>query len=252
MPAFKKNNKSLKKKRSYKKKPAVSKSVKLYIAKTMNKKEEHKLTSSGVTNAQVIVYGTVPQAVLQYDCRDPFVLCTQSAGQGGRIGNQINVTSCRLKGFISITGATITSNIYIRMIVLRTKQDILPVNGTLANLFQFGNNVLPPVGTLQDMIRYVNKDFYTVYGDKKVLLGSSDGTTSTLAMNNTMGNIFFNFDLMKCWGGKVLWNESSTAPTNKACYLIFVPCNADGTAVTALQLAPYKVSVNMEVAYTDV
>jgi len=233
------------------KKPLLSKSVKSMVQRMITSKDEHKVAASSVANQAVTVYNTITQSLLQYDCRQVFQAIAQGAGEGNRIGNSINCTSNIVSGFVQIAGATITSNIYIRMVVLRTKADILPVNGTLNNLFNFGNNVLPPVGTLMDMIRNINKDYYTVYFSKKVLLGSSDSVTSVLAMNNTMGNCFFQFDLTKHFGGKITYNDANNTPTNKAAYLIFIPCNADGTVVTTLQLAPYQVSINNEVKYTD-
>jgi len=229
----------------------LTKSVKTMVERMITAKDEHKVAASSSANNAIIVYNSITQSLYQYDCRQAFQAISQGAGEGNRIGNSINVTSNIVSGFIQIAGATITSNIYIRMVLLRTKADILPVNGTLNNLFNFGNNVLPPVGTLMDMIRNINKDYYTVYASRKVLLGSSDAVTSVLAMNNTMGNCFFKFDLTKHFGGKITWNDANNTPTNKAAYLIFIPCNADGTVVTTLQLAPYQVSINNEIKYTD-
>lgn len=253
MPAYKKPFKPrvYKKKRLLKKKPVVSKNIKLYVKKAMTIGEELKSNAFSQTSQPLTIYDPALQAVYQYDLRSLFQSILQSAGAGGRIGNRINVTSCRLRGFVSVVGTSVLSNIWVRMLILRLKSDTLPVNGTLANLYQFGNNVLPPVGTLQDMIRDINTDYYTVYNDRKVLLGSSDSTTSTLAMNNTVGNCFFEFDLKKIFGGKIQYNDTATVPTNKSAFMIFVPCNANGTVITAAQIAPFTVSINTEVKYTD-
>jgi len=233
------------------KKLTLMKSVESMVKTINSKYEEHKVAAHSVANVAISPYNAGAQSLTQYDCRAVFQSISQGAGEGNRIGNQITCTSNIIRGFIQIAGAVITSNIYIRMVILKAKADLLPVNGTLAQLFQFGNNTLPPVGTLMDMIRDINKDYYTVYFSRKVLLGSSDAVTSVLPMNNSIGNCFFTFDLTKHFGGKITYNDTNSTPTNKAAFMIFIPCNADGTIVSALQLAPYQVTINTEVKYTD-
>lgn len=229
----------------------VSPAVKNYVDKQIVKKAEPKTNAHALNNQALQIYDAVAQTLTIYDCRQALTTIAQSAGSGGRVGNQIRVTKFNVYGFITLNTTSIASNLYFRIVMLRCREDNITPNGLLGTLFQFGNNSLPPVGNLLDMMRKFNKDFFIIYGQKIALLGSSDGTTSTLAMNNTTGSYMFRFDLMKVFGGKVIYNDTTTTPTNKACYLMFIPCNANGTVVTASQISPYVTTINSEVTYTD-
>lgn len=229
----------------------VSPAVKNYINKQIVKKAEPKSNANSLNNQNIQIYNAGTQTLTVYDCRAVFTTCLQSAGQGGRIGNQLNVTKFDVYGFIQVAGSPILSNVYIKLIMMRVKEDNISPNGLFNQLFQFGNNTVGPVGNLLDMMRAFNKDYFTIYATKTILLGSSDSTTSALAMNNSIGNYMFRFNLMKVFGGKILFNDNTLTPTNKACYLVYLPCNADGTVITAGQIAPYLTTINTEMVYTD-
>jgi len=233
------------------KQPKVTKAVKAYVDKAVVRKEEHKSIASSIANLSISTYNPSFQTMTVYDCGSALQSVLIGAGSGNRIGNQINVTSYIVRGFINIQGAPITTNVYIRMIVLRVKRDISTVNGSLGQLYQFGNNTLAPEGTLNDMMRAINKDFYTVYYSRQVLMGSCDAVTSRLPMNNSVGSHMFSFDLKKVFGGKIIYNDTATTPQNKSAYLLFVPCNADGTVLTNTQILPYFTSIDTEIQYTD-
>jgi len=230
----------------------VSKPIKAYIDKKMKTGGEKKTDGDNANQLALINYNVATQSFTVYDCSLPLQSIAQSAGAGGRVGNKINVTSYKVRGFINITGTTVISNIYFRILCLRLKKDTLGPNGTFNQLYQFGNNVLAPTGSLLDMIRQINRDVYTVYYSKIYLLGSSDAVSSTLAMNNSVGSAYFEFDLKKVFGGKITYNDANAIPTsNKAAWLVFVPCNANGATVSALQMAPYVTTIDTEMFYTD-
>jgi len=243
------NGKRYKTKPRSKKTP--SKSLRTAIQKAIYRNQETKTFGTSANNLALSVYTPATQTMTVYNCTDVLSGISQSAGEGGRIGNKINVTKCYLKGFLNIFGTPVTTNIYVRMIVLRVKQDLQTPNGTLSLLYQFGNNSLPPDGTLRDMMRPINRDYFTVFHDKQVLLGSNDAVTSVLPMNNSIGSYRFSFDLTKALGGTVIYSDGASLPTNKACYLLFVPCNANGSAITSVQMSPYLTSVDTEVFYKD-
>lgn len=222
-----------------------------YVNKQIAKKAEPKSFAYALNNYQMAIYDAATASLPIYDCRQVLAIA-QSAGQGGRIGNQIHVKSCIVYGFVTMKPPPTTyANIWMRLVMLRVKEDIVTPNGTLSNLFNFGNNVLPPTGTLLDMVRAFNKDYYTIYFSKKILLGSSDSITSQTSINNSVGSCYFKFDITKVFGGKCLYNDTTTIPTNKACYLMFMPCNANGTVATFANVDPYVATINSEVVYTD-
>jgi len=227
--------------------PALNKAIKT----VMKRNEEKKSNAYGISAVPITIYNAGTQSLTVFDCRQVLNIA-QSAGQGGRIGNRINVTKCMVYGFIyCVSPAVVTSNVYMRLVMLRAKEDIITPNGTLANLFQFGNNVLPPVGNYFDMMRNFNKDYYTIYQSRKILLGSSDAVTSTFPLNNSVGAYSYTFDITKVFGGINIYNDSTTLPTNKACFLMFIPCNGDGSVITAAQISPFQTTINSEVTYTD-
>ena len=243
--------KGLKKGKGKSRPKTVPKAVKAYVAKQIIRTEEQKSNAYALNNYQMAIYDAGTASLPVYDCRQVLAIA-QSAGQGGRIGNQIHVKSCIVYGFITMKPpAVVYANVWMRLVMLRVKEDIVTPNGTLAQLFQFGNNTLPPVGNLLDMIRAFNKDYYTIYASKKILLGSSDNITSVTSLNNSVGSCYFKFDITKVLGGKCIYNDSTTIPTNKACYLMFIPCNANGTVATFANVDPYVATINSEVIYTD-
>lgn len=231
--------------------PRVSPSLNKAIKTVMKRNEEKKSSAYGQSSIPITAYNIGTQSLTVYDCRQVLNI-SQSAGQGGRVGNRINVTKCMVYGFLyCVSPAVITSNVYMRLVMLRCKADLSTPNGTLSNLYQFGNNVLPPVGNYYDMMRNFNKDYYTIYQSRKILLGSSDAVTSSFPVNNSVGAYSFSFDITKVFGGINIYNDSTTLPTNKACFLMFIPCNGDGSVITNAQLAPYQTTINSEVTYTD-
>lgn len=254
MPAYKKSFKPrvFKKKRLLKpkQKMTATKQLTKVIKAVMSKSEEIKSQADTVNNQAIQIYSA--GSLSTYDCGFVYGNITQGTGAGNRIGNRISVVKHLVKGYVSIAGSTVYQNIYIRMICLRAKQTTSTTASSYAGLFQLGNVATNPTGTLLDMIRSINKDYFTVYYSRTVLLGSADGTTSSLAMNNTVGNYRFTFDLTKVFGGSPIeFNDTGSYPQNKACYLAFVPCNANGAVLTSANIAGYQFTIDNEVFYRD-
>ena len=234
-----------------KEKTSIKTLVQKEVKKEMAKEEEHKSQSVSTASQPILVYNAGLQSLTTYDATGVLQNVIIGGGAGSRIGNKIMVTKALVRGFISNTPGVILANIYMRIICYRLKNTLLTPNGTLANLFQLGNSTQAPTGTVLDLMRTFNRDLYVVYSSKKVLLGSSDGITSNMPYNNSQGAYMFTFDLKKIFGGSVLYNDTTALPTNKSCYISFIPCNADGTAVTAPQMVPFAVTMDSEVFYTD-
>lgn len=238
-------------KKTYTKKPNMSKLIKNEIAAIAMKKMERKSQASSVLNVPLLIYNPATFQLSTFDITSVLGAVTQGVGQGSRIGNKINVSKCTVRGYISVIASAITSNLHFRLILVSLKQSLTTPNGFYNGLYQLGNSVISPTGTQLDMMRNFNHDQFTIHAQRKVLMGSSDAVTSILAMNNTIGNYAFRFDLTKVLGGTVIYNDTTVLPSNKSCYLSFIPCNADGTVVTALEVAPFNVTIDTELFYTD-
>lgn len=251
MPIYRKSSKSkvYKKKRTYKKKVPVSLAVKSYVKKALAINEENKTSYNSQSATTINAYDPITQSLSLYDVTQTLFL-SQGVGAGQRIGNKVSVKSLLVKGFINITGTAVTSNLYFRVAILRKKTGVDSPNGSFAQLFQLGSGVSAPTGTLLDMMRPFNKDFYTVYASKICIIGSSDSATSIMPGNNTTMSKMFSFNLSKhC--SKIIYNDGTTFPTNIGFYLIIIPCNANGIAVTSGQLSLFSSTWESNVLYED-
>lgn len=242
------HKKAFKPKRNYKKKTiALPQQIKNIVNKIVAHKEETKCQSYAIpsTGLQVYAFGNL----LEFNATQVLGLITQGAAEGQRIGNRIDVTSFVIRGFVGLTTA-IVSNIYVKIVALRLKAQVSSPNGNYNVLYQNGNSTLAPSGTLSDMMRDFNKDFFTIYQSKQFLLGSNDAVTSVMPYNNSKGTAMFKFDLSKHIK-KVVWNDSTSLPTNCGMYLAFIPCNADGSIITLAQVSPYYTTCEVEMKYKD-
>ena len=230
-------------------KAPLSKTIRREIKKIEISNAEHKSQSYSVTAQPIQVFNGLTNTLTTIDCTNVLYNITNGSQDGARIGNRIKLSSLRVSGSLNIVLSAAITNVYIRVVLLRKKVGVDTPNGTFNNLYQLGGSSVAPTGTTQDLMRNINRDFYTVYGSKHFLLGSSDAVTSTLAGNDTSISKMFNFSIK---GNKnIIYNDTTTFPTNCSFYLIFIPCLANGFAISTAQCAPFYVSVDVEARYTD-
>lgn len=230
----------------------VAPGVKSYVDKKIKNLEECKISSYTFGPTNILGYNGSAGSLTTFE----IVQATQMAqgvGQGNRVGNTVSPAGLKLRGFITLNGTTITGivNAYFRVIVLRLRESIATTQFTYSNLFQFGNNVVAPSGTLLDMMRPVNKDLYKVYHDKIVNIGASDAVNATIAGNQTASSVMFKMDLKKTLPKTMRYNDSSLVSTNYACYLVIVNCNANGQIISAPQIAAFSSSWEADFYYRD-
>jgi len=230
-------------------KAPLAKAIKNEIKKIEISNAEHKSQSYSVTALPIKVYDVGTQALTTVDCTNVLYNIINGTQDGARIGNRIRLSSLRISGSLNIVLGTVITNVYIRVVLLRKKTGVDTPNGTYNNLYQLGGSSLAPSGTTQDLMRNINKDFYTVYGSKQFLLGSSDAVTSGLAGNDTAISRMFSFNVKGI--KNIIYNDTTIFPQNVGFYLAFIPCLANGFAVSAAQITPYYVSVDVEARYTD-
>jgi len=239
-------------KKTYKKsspKRTLTKTIKKEIKKIEIRNAEHKCQSYSVTAQPIQVFNGLLNTLTTIDCTNVLYNIISGTQDGARIGNKIRLSSLRVSGSLNIVLAAAITNVYIRVVLLRKKVGVDTPNGTYNNLFQLGGSSVAPTGTTQDLMRNLNRDFYTVYGSKHFLLGSSDAVTSTLAGNDTAISRMFNFSVKGI--KNIIYNDTTTFPMNCSFYLAFVPCLANGFAISTAQVAPFYVSVDVEARYTD-
>ena len=247
MGTYKKNNK---KKSTKAKRPKVSltKAVQQEIKKIEIQNAEHKKQSYSVNSLPIKVYDAGTQSLTTIDLTNVLYNITQGTGEGNRIGNKIKLTTLTVKISLNIGVTSLLNNVYMRVLILRKKVGVDTPNGFYGQLFQNGNTAQAPTGTTIDMMRPVNTDYFTVYHSKMVLMGSSDAVTSANPGNNTAIAKMLTFKMPLT---NIIYNDTTIFPTNVSAYMAFVPCLANGFAITAGAIAPYFVSADVNVRYTD-
>jgi len=252
MGKFFKFNKKVKKsvKKTRAKKPAMVKMVKAEVKKQTAKIDEVKHQNLSVTGTNLQAYNTILGTLTTIDVTAPLYAISQGVADGQRIGNRIRIKSYIVRASLNISTTSNINNMYIRVMILRKKVGIDTPNGNYGRLYQFGATSVAPTGTTLDLMRYINKDFYTVYHSKIFLLGSNDSVQSVIPGNNTAICRMLTMNMTK-HVTNVIYDDTTIFPQNVGFYMVFVPCLANGFAVSSGQMAPFYVNVDSEVLYTD-
>jgi len=230
----------------------VPKSVKAYVNQQIITNEEPKMSFYNVLQRRIEIYdptGTPATDLFTYDITQTAFL-QQGVNQSQRVGNRVSPTSLILRGSISIINSTITANMFFRVLILRKRVGVDSPAGSYGNLYQLGGTAIGPTGTLLDMMRSINRDYYTLIKQKTVFIGSSDSATSVMPGNSTATAQIFTFNLSKhC--PKLQYNDGTTYPQNWGLYAVIVPVNANGVNTTNGQLLAFQTTMESEMVYRD-
>lgn len=164
----------------------------------------------------------------------------QGTSQNQRVGNQVRVTSCIVRGHINILPYNALLNPYgpiqlVKIWIARYKL------GNPANLsgtdvatafFDTGAGVTGPQANMFDIDGFLNKDSWELVTEKICKVGAASGTnttpsTNTTTFDNSSGSVPFYFEVGKKLG-LCLYNDSVTNPTNKNLFFIIQPIGANG------------------------
>jgi len=185
------------------------------------------------------------------------------SGQGARVGNQIDNVRITLKGSIANISAS-TRPFMVKMIVFRDKKNQFAPFATpdgvnnLSDFLQYGNGVINPQNSAIDMVRYINRDRYTVYATRMFKLGSS--TSSSNPNNDFSVQRYFKIDLSKHIS-KIRYSESNDTGNNPGVvtpqnlWVTFLVCYADGTEITFGETPSYptvEITMDAVCTYKDV
>ncbi|ALE29815.1 putative capsid protein [Lake Sarah-associated circular virus-50] len=171
----------------------------------------------------------------------------QGPGEYERLGNDIRVKSCIMRGTLYNTNAT-QRPFYIKMFLLKNK--LVPAADTFNNLFEgtTGN----PTNQLSDLTRRVNTDEYTYIASRTFKLGPSTATTNP--NNDFKMSQFWRIDLTKHMKiVKYPIDGNGTVSQPASLFLVFVGAYADNTAITfgAYTGPAVSVSYEMTLDFTD-
>lgn len=251
--------------------PAVSKSVRTYVKRTIHKMAENKTIGSSLnlpgnpTNAASS--GWVVNNVYPLAFNDTTLICSQNVSQSGRIGNKVRIMKAQVKYILTPAPYNATTNSFpapteIRVFIFSFKnQPVEGVNGSINQfngIFQNGSGSYTFTNTLADQIANFNTDYINVYYDKKHKLGYAayEGSGSSVASqyyqnNDHKLNVKNTINCTKYLSKQYIWNDTALSPTNgKQVYIAFIPSLAQGNTIGSTQQL-FNIWYDMKIDFED-
>lgn len=254
--------------RKYVRKPAKSSMVSL-IKKTVHRMAENKrMDFNG--NVFGTNYGGNNWNSNQVIPMSPYNLYlnnVQGITQGTRLGNKITTRSLFFSGIIYPAGYNASSNpipcpTEIRFIWVKSKDTptaLLQSGGAMNSFFQYGGTAAAPNGSLSDIFRPVNKDLFTVMGEKTFKLGNANyaGTNADAARQYWANNDFkynhkFRINLTKWCPKTVTFNDNTSIASSPLLQcLIFASYANNENYGPANANTFFKIDYSLEYIYED-
>lgn len=192
---------------------------------------------------------------------------SQGTGQGDRIGNKIKIRKVLLSFIITPSVYNVTVNptptpqdIMVTIFKIKSAPGVFPTaQTTLTNYTQSGDSAASLVGSLTDCIGQVNKDQYTeLYrGIYKVGYQAFVATPGGAVANSywasndyKLNKLVNSWDVTKYVTKNVDYPDTSTTPQSDYVFIMFNPCNCDGTAAV-VNNSPDYLSIGINTYYTD-
>jgi len=244
------------KKRSFRKKrggKGLARIVKKLVRRQMETKTFQEYQNT--TKVYASNHASYAASVIPVTPFGTYVDIQQGLGQGGRIGNRIDLVSLRFSGILTprpynATFNTAPSPKNVIMWVFGDK-DIptnLPTQGT--DFLQLGNGSQGLTNTLTDMMAPVNLDRYRLWKRKvlKVGFASYGGTGVNAGYQSYTNNDYHlnrrvSLNVMPYAIKKVHYDDNDVNPMTRGVFVIFQVLNADGTSAGATNEA-------MDLTYT--
>lgn len=167
---------------------------------------------------------------------------TMGTGQAQRIGNKITAVN----GWLKLTyqpqsdGGGTTNIQVLRVVAFYDKQNPTTTPTPYANgdFFQFfsGAGYTGFTGTMQDIVMEINKDRYNVFWERTYKLGyahqngSADAEPSWANAANNDFKLFYKkkYGLMKTCIKNLVFNDQTTNPLRRGCWIMVFGCNPVG------------------------
>lgn len=267
MKNFKKGFKKTKSRRVfrrlYKRKTVVPRTIKQYVKKTIHSQIENKC----IQYDRIQVVGNVLNSSSLYahalTPHSTSYTIAQGIGQANRIGNQIRVVRATLNYILFPVAYDLTANSTPRpcevMLVfgnIKGNTKSVP-GGAVSQIYQNGNSASAPDGTLSDMLRPFNKDFWNVkkrivhklgcasYQGNGALLGSQ------YFANNDFGfNVKRRLDLTPMFPKRITFEDTTADPTSAGLFLMLEAVYADNALMNSSQ-TPVGIEWWVELVYED-
>lgn len=260
---FRKKSAFKKAKRGYKSKN-VSTAVKTYVKRALGKEIENKSVQiNGGLNFGNVLESTDMNAYPMCPLNG-FWSIPQGVGAGSRIGNQIKTRRATLSYVLRPIGYDVTINpfprcteVQLMLGYVKNTPCFQPAGVDIQQLFQGGSSVVPPVGSLRDIIATINTDYWVIKKrwTHKVGFSIIDGTGSAptnqyYSNNDFKLNTVKKIDITKFVPATYQFNDSGVSPTSRNLFLMFQAVSATGEVMTATTL-PCNIEFWVDYHYQD-
>lgn len=250
------------KKKTYaKRKPKVTKSIRTYVKRCLDKRIENKEVVQQSNSLGFFQIGV--NSIISSFVGDLTPTINQSVGENGRIGNDVMLKKAMLRGTLVLNanaagGITPVANaqFFVRIFIGRMKQTTLPpTTPQLNQLLRAGATVYPfDSGDGLSLCRTVNSELFTIYYDKIHKIGSAhNGGTSVSGLGNNDFSLskFITINCTKMYKKKLIFQDTSiNQPTNTSLFIFGAV--VDSLFSTNIQAAPLvRMAYDMEFSYED-
>lgn len=251
-------------------KPSLA--VKRYVKRAIHNQLENKSfsiesaeTLAAPSNAVTFQAGNIIQ-LTPSNATNSLYTIPQSLGQGGRVGNLINLRSAKFKCIMYPQGYNVTSNptpkpLDIGIWIFSVKRGVAGLtvadawtifNGTF---FGNGNTSNGTVNNMYDLVSDVNKEVIQLHYHRIVKLGANSnilqtGGSAALANNDYKYNQILKINLTKYMPKKITFNDTDANSTSKQVFMIVSPYNADGTTIPSTGF-PLSMYYGVDLVYED-
>lgn len=222
----------------------VSKNVKRYVNRVLNRRIEDKQVGA----AQVQNFGGILEStdfnafpILPYT---GYLIIPQGVTQGTRTGNECKVKKVMLNytltplPYNAVTNPTpLPFHVQLMLGCVKATKGVLPVAGDINQMFNLGGTVLAPGGSLMDLNYTINDDYW----DIKKVWAHKIGYAESAGTGSLAGNQFFSnndfklnvvkrMDITKLCASTLKFNDASTTHQGNNLFFMFQCLPATGSS----------------------
>ena len=186
-------------------------------------------------------------------------LIIQGIGASQRIGNQLNVKSAVINGYVNILPYNSETNpnpipVYVKIWLLSyklTKTVTFTTTNADTSFFDTNNDIIGFQGNMLDLLFKPNYEVYDIHATKTIKIGGTSTSNFTVGYsdNSTM-SAPFSFSYGKKLGKLKYEDDNIASPTNRSMFMVFQAVNANGTAYATIY-TPAEYHFTNTISYTD-
>lgn len=228
------------KKRVYKRRPVKKTSLVKTIKRVIHSQIENKILTTYQSNIALNYAGTLTNPSYVNLTPSPSL----GTGVAGRIGNQIRMVKCNIRGFVNLLPYNVSTNpytgpIYVKMWLCRRKlvninSGGVPGTNDFSQFFDTGSSSVGFQSNMLDMVFKPNNMYWTCLSQRKIQLSNTYQQVPELTPGNSNVSVPFNYSFAKHLG-LLKYNDSNVFPSNKELFLVFQTVWANGTTLMATQ-----------------